>query len=77
MLTQRGVLKREGDDVLDTLERHAHRVTRKTLADHDLDATKVVGRAPIALLKELLTERWKLESLKFAILGKFYDKSTL
>lgn len=59
MHTVRGMLEREGNNILDTLDRDGERVSKETFTDDNLDATQIIGRTPVILLKQLATERWK------------------
>lgn len=70
-ITERGVLKGEGHNVLDALDGHGEGVSRETLADDDFYPPKIIGRAPVALLKKLLAENREFEAFKITILGEF------
>ncbi len=71
------MLEGKGSHILDTLDGHGERVSRKALADNQLDATNVVGRAPVTLVEQLLVEARELERLKIAILCEFCSLSAL
>lgn len=47
--TVRGVLERERNHVLDTLNGNCEGVTRKALANDDFDPTDFIRRAPVVL----------------------------
>lgn len=54
--TERSMLKGECHNVLDSLNGIGLRVSRKAFADDKLDTAKIVRRAPVALLEQLMTE---------------------
>ena len=68
--TKRCVLKRESNNILDSLDWHGQRITRKTLTQNNLYPSKVISWTPEALVKDLLSEVWKLQQFEISSLGK-------
>lgn len=68
------MLKRKRNNILDSLDRYSEGVPRETFAYDDLDASNVVGWAPVVLTKEFAAERREFEMLQFTILREFYHR---
>ena len=64
------MLERKRHNILDSFKRHRLRVSGEALAQHNLDSTELVGRAPIVLVQQLLSKGGKSESLEITILRK-------
>ena len=54
------MLEGKGDNILDPLKGQRRGVAWKSFADENFDATEVITRAPVALVKKLTTEGRKL-----------------
>lgn len=61
--TERRMLKRESDNILNPFNRHRKRVSGKPFADYNFDPTKIIGRVPMVLSKKLLTKAWEPKRL--------------
>lgn len=55
-LTDRSMLERQSDDILDPLEWRRSVRTRKTFSNNDLDPTKQIPSIPMSLLQNLRVE---------------------
>lgn len=49
-LTQRRMLERKGNNILDPLEWVRRRIPRESLADDDLDTSQVIAGVPVVLV---------------------------
>jgi hypothetical protein len=64
------MLKRKGDNVVDSLHWYGQRIARKSFTDDESDAAEGIAYVSLSLLKDFLLKDRKLERFEISILGQ-------
>lgn len=64
------MLKRKGNNVVDSLHWYGQRIAWKSFTDDESDAAEGIAYVPLSLLKNFLLKSRELECLKISILGE-------